>query len=168
MKTNTVLRFAIFSLLLSGFVWTTSAQSVVHQTDAPRLQTSQMTPEKWDRFSKQVVSALASGHSGLEGGALRMIISYGDKLDVSSARLDLIRIYRSAKEDNMRRMAVVALGSLQQEWGISYLARHARDEQSQGIRHTMLSIVNEYHLAAKEPGSDINTVESGIIAQKED
>ena len=45
----------------------------------------------WTLFSGGLVDALASGHDGAQQGALRMIIFYGDQLDVKASVFDVVR-----------------------------------------------------------------------------
>ncbi len=99
-----------------------------------------MTPERWAQFSEQVVKALASDHEGLQEGALRMIIQYGDNLNVKAARNDMKRIYRSSKNQPLRRMAVVAIGSLSDTWAVDYLRISATEETSPVLLKTIAAV----------------------------
>ncbi len=101
-----------------------------------------VTREQWDTFSDNLEQALACGHEGVQQGALRMIIFYGDNLAISRTGVhNAVRIYRDHKDDRLRRMAVVALGKIQDSWGLDMLKRSARFEKSPSVRQTILAVL---------------------------
>ena len=103
-----------------------------------------MTKAGWDAYSENLEQALASGHEGVQQGALRMIIFYGDNLSISRAGVhDVVRIYRNHDDDRLRRMAVVALGQTRDAWGLDFLKRSAHFEKSSSIRHTINAVLAE-------------------------
>ena len=74
----------------------------------------------WKTFSKNLVHALEMDHDGVKMAAMQYVIRYSDKLDVDEAAIDVARIYRNHDDDNVRRMAVVALSHMQSDWAIGY------------------------------------------------
>ena len=101
-----------------------------------------VTREQWDTFSDNLEKALACGHEGVQQGALRMIIFYGDNLTISRAAVhEAVRIYRDHEDDRLRRMAVVALGKIQDPWGLDMLKRSVRFEESPSVRQTILAVL---------------------------
>lgn len=102
----------------------------------------QMTRAQWDACGDNLEQALASGHAGIQQGALRLLILYADHLTISRAGIhDVVRLYRDHPDDRMRRMAVVALGQMQDPWGLDFLKRSAHFEKVPGIRHTIQAVL---------------------------
>jgi HEAT repeat protein len=114
---------------------------VLGQTDDPIAEWS---AEQWASYSRNIVAALASRNRGLEESALRTIIRYGEQLDVEAALADMVRIYRNHPEENMRRMAVVAMGKTGSPLAVDYLQRLVRFEYSPAVRHTMQAVIAEH------------------------
>ena len=102
-----------------------------------------LSDEKKKAFTHQLTQAISSGHDGLHQGALRQIIRYGDALSFNrSAAIDVVRIYRNHANNRMRRMAVVALGQMNDAWANDFLTRSARYEQDPDLRHSILTVLN--------------------------
>ena len=80
-----------------------------------------------------------------------MIIFYGDQLDVKASVFDVVRIYRNHEDDRMRRMAVVALGTMQSGWAIDFLTRSLGFEKTPAVRQTMQAVIAAYHASQHEP-----------------
>lgn len=99
---------------------------------------------RWETFSNNLVDALQSDMDGLKVAAMQMVIRYGDQVNVDKAVFDVVRVYRNHKDDNMRRMAVVALRAMQHPWGMDFLERSVRFEKSPAIRHTLQAVVAEH------------------------
>ncbi len=111
------------------------------QLNQPEVR-AHVTRAQWDIFSDNLEKALACGHEGVQQGALRMIIFYGDNLTINRSGVhDAVRIYRDHQDDRLRRMAVVALGKIQDSWGLDMLKRSARFEKSPSVRQTILAVL---------------------------
>ncbi len=102
----------------------------------------------WKAFSTNLVHALKMDNDGVKVAAMQYIIRYGDKLDVDAAVFDVMGIYRNHNDDNVRRMAVVALGQMQSDGAIGFLRLSVEYEKSETVRHTIQAVVSE-HDAAK-------------------
>ena len=112
-----------------------------HSLNQPETR-AYVTRAQWDMFSDNLEQALACGHEGVQQGALRMIIFYGDNLTISRTGVhEAVRIYRDHEDDRLRRMAVVALGKIQDPWGFDMLKRSARFEKSPSVRQTILAVL---------------------------
>lgn len=96
---------------------------------------------QWDVFSKNITAALGSDHEGIQTSALQMVIRYGENVSVREAVYDVMRIYRNHSDDNMRRMAVVALGEMDSKWAIGFLKMSVEHEKSPAIRKTIQSVI---------------------------
>lgn len=99
------------------------------------------TAAQWTVFSSNLVDALTSDHDGLQEAAMRMVIQYGDQVKVNDAVFDVMSIYRNHKDENMRRMAVVALGEMNSKWAISFLKRAESFEKSPVLKKTIHAVV---------------------------
>lgn len=107
---------------------------------------AKLSTAQWHIYGDRLADALASGHEGLCEGALRMTILYGDYLGLQRpAVFNVVRIYRNHKDDRLRRMAVVALGKIQDAWAMDFLKRSVRFEQSPSVRQTILAVLAEYN-----------------------
>lgn len=104
---------------------------------------SMVTEERWDAFSDRLVEALASDNTSLQQSALRLVIQYGDKLDVRDGVFDVVRMYRDGSDKQLRRMAVVALVHMDSEWAIDFLKRSAAFEKNETLRRTIVAAVAE-------------------------
>lgn len=101
----------------------------------------------WEVFSKNLVHALKMDNDGVKVAAMQYVIRYGDKLDVSPAVFDVMRLYRSHRDDNIRRMAVVALGHMRSDGAIGFLRLSTEFEKSETVRRTIQAVVSDYEAA---------------------
>ena len=102
---------------------------------------SPLNDAQWKRFGIQVARTLSSSNENLKESALRMIIQYGPDLSLGrAATIDVVRIYHSHPNDNLRRMAVVALGRMDDDWGYDFLHRSVPYEKSPAVRHTLYAV----------------------------
>jgi len=122
--------------------------------ELPKMEARLATPStrrtlssaQWANYGDRIERALASDHEGLRQGALRMIIQYGPSLRLNrQATIDAVRIYRNHSNDRIRRMAVVALGRLQEPWSMDFLRRSLKFEREPEVRHTIAAVVARYH-----------------------
>jgi hypothetical protein len=96
---------------------------------------------QWKRFSTNLVEALKSEHAGVQQTAMRYVIQYNDQVSVSEAVFDVMKIYRNDTDDNRRRMAVVALGNMNSDWGIAFLERSEPFEKSEMVAQTIRAVL---------------------------
>ena len=109
----------------------------------------------WKAFSTNLVHALKMDNDGVKVAAMQYVIRYGDKLDVGAAVFDVMHIYRNHKDDQVRRMAVVALSRMQSRGAIGYLRLSMEYEQSEIVRHTIQAVVSAYEAAQTGPTAKI-------------
>lgn len=110
--------------------------------------TAQVAKTNWDAFSKNLVKAIASDNEGLQLSAMGMIIRYSDSLDVDDAVFDIVRIFRNHKNPRVRRLALVTLHKIQNDWSMYFLQRNRKFETDPAILKQSCCIVN-YYLAKK-------------------
>lgn len=131
-------------LALFAFCFTLVAGAHANPEDPvnPKAKTTQA---QWDAFSRNLTTALQSEHEGVKLAALQQVIHYGDKVDVDQAAIDVMRLYRDHQDDDVRRLAVVALGKMQSRWAMGYLERSEDFEKSDDVRQTIRAVVSAYH-----------------------
>ena len=140
------------AVILLAFGMTAGVQATPLNTEDTHVKTFTETAlryadtDQWDGFSENLIVALKSDHDGLKVAAMGMVIRFGDKVDVGPAVFDVMRIYRSHPNENMRRMALVTLGQMESTWAIDFLARAEQFEQSPVLKQTLQAVVNDYHL----------------------
>ncbi|MFQ5569294.1 MAG: HEAT repeat domain-containing protein [Rhodothermales bacterium] len=132
------------------FTAVAKAQSAAQSEGSPLATLPGRPAAHWDQLSKGLIDAIGSDHDGAKQGALRMIIFYGDQLDVSAAVFDVVRIYRDHEDNRLRRMAVVALGKMKSPWAIDFLERSVRFEKTPSVRQTIQAVVAAYHAPEDE------------------
>ncbi len=118
-------------------------------------EASALDVETWKVFSTNLIHALRMDNDGVRMAAMQYIIRYNDKLDVGVAAIDVARIYRNHEDDNVRRMAVVALSQMQSDWAIGYLRLSANYEKSETVRHTIQAVIAEHAAATAGPTAKI-------------
>ena len=140
---------AVLTLCTVSFSFNSTAQAQLRGAPQPdRLiatapaKTFDTEEAKWAAFSNQVRQALTSKHAGLEQGALRQIIRYGTQLDLGRKEaVEVMRICRESDNDDVRRMAVVAIGSMDDAWALGQLASAMEFEEIDRVRKTMQAVV---------------------------
>lgn len=105
----------------------------------------------WRSFSARLVNALTGEHEALKADAMRLVIQYGEFIDVDRAAFELVRVYRDHENDNMRRLAVVAIAASGNGWATNFLKRSIDYEKSAAVRHTIVSALAEKGLVTFRP-----------------
>lgn len=144
LKTTTYTRTALaltFSLLLATAAFANEKDPVVLEDPG----TVALSEVQWDAFSNNLVKAFTTDNEGVKLAALQLVIKYSDYVDVHQARFDMMRLYRDHKDNNVRRMAVVALGSIDNRWAIHFFERAVHFEQCESVRHTMQAVLANYY-----------------------
>ncbi|QXD16634.1 hypothetical protein GQ464_006750 [Rhodocaloribacter litoris] len=134
------------AVLLLG--WAGVAQAAPPDDDPQHLYDAAreaVEKARWDVFSKRLVEALHTKHDGLREAAMRLIIQYGDRVDVKDAVFDVMRLYRDHDDENLRRMAIVTLGSMKSNWAISFLRLSEEYEKSPALKQTIRAVVARHH-----------------------
>ena len=95
----------------------------------------------WKSFSKNLVMAIKTPNTGLQVSAMQLIITYAEKLDVSDATLDLVRLYRTHKNERVRQIALVTINEINNDWATGIVKRDYAFEKSQSIKKMMAAII---------------------------
>lgn len=148
---HSVYTLIVCALLLSSAILPdASAQPSVQDDPATELERSmpdvpirnRLTPVQWSAYAGCLSDALASGHEGLQQSALRLIIQYGEYMQFArDAVFGVVRVYRDHPNDDMRLMAVVALGQMHDAWAFDFLTRSVRFEKTPKVRSTIRSVL---------------------------
>jgi hypothetical protein len=111
----------------------------------PALTTDNLMTVDWEAFSTNLVRALGTENDGLQNTAMQLVIKYADRVDVHRARFDVMRLYRDHDDDRVRRMAVVTLGAMKNNWALGFLARSVAFEKDPAVRHTIQAVLVDAH-----------------------
>lgn len=111
---------------------------------------------QWDLFSDNLVRALKSDYESIRLSAMQLVIRYGDQVDVDPAVFEVVRLYRDHKNTDVRRMAVVALGKMENRWAMDFLARSEGYEKNPEVRQTIQAVLADY--TAKTPANFVAKV----------
>ena len=95
----------------------------------------------WDMFSKNLVKALKTPNTGLQVSAMQKVITYADKLDISDAALELVRLYRNHKDERVRQLALVTINATNNDWAAGIVKRDYNFEKSAKIKRVMAAII---------------------------
>ncbi len=108
-----------------------------------------LSAEQIDVLSHTLSDALETTHYGFQTSALRLMIEYGDQVEFSHRTvIEVVRLYRDHSDDRVRRMAVVALGAMGNEWGLDFLKRSLPYENVAPVRHTVAAVLADHLKAA--------------------
>ncbi|NBC16346.1 MAG: hypothetical protein GVY18_03410 [Bacteroidetes bacterium] len=135
----------LLSFALSSPLYATSDSEPPELVD-PALTTTNLATVDWAAFSTNLVNALATDNDGLQQSAMQLIIKYRERVDVHRARFDVMRLYRDHDDDRVRRMAVVTLGAMDNNWALGFLARSVTFEDDPAVRHTIQAVLADAHL----------------------
>lgn len=112
---------------------------------SPRTLAS-VSQEQWRDYSERLSQTLMAEHAGLQQSALQRIIRYGSYLTSDKETVfEIVKIYRGNDDERMRRMAVVALGELEDPWAMGFLKRAVRFEKSAEVAHTIKYVLKNYN-----------------------
>jgi hypothetical protein len=100
-------------------------------------------------YGLTVGELLASEDDEHRVAALRHIIRDGANTKFSRADVyHVVRIYRDHADDDIRRMAVVALGQMNDGWAIDFLTRSTHFERTPKVLHTLIAVLDDYNTPA--------------------
>ncbi len=132
---------ALAVMLLAAGTAAADPPGLILQTD----EAARLSATEWVAYSNRISDALASDVDGLREAALRMTILYADQLTLDRRdTFEMVRVFRSHKNDRMRRMAVVALNAADDHWGMEMLARSYRFEHDPGVRYQIAAVLLDH------------------------
>jgi len=96
----------------------------------------------WDKFSASIEVALKSENTGLKQSAIHMLYKYTEYLNVENAVNEVMEEYVYSKDPQTRKLAVVTLYKMQDDWALALLKSNNRFEKDASIKESVDSIVN--------------------------
>ena len=109
----------------------------------------------WKKFSENLVITLKSNHDGLKQSAMQRIIQYSNNLDVQDAAFNIYNVYRFEENENLRRLALVALYHTNYNWAMNQIVRELEKEESPALKKQMSFMVYEYFKQKQNPYSNL-------------
>ncbi len=97
--------------------------------------------KKWDRASKTMIKALQGENEGLQVSVLQKIIRYGEVLNKNGLALNVMHTYREHKNEMVRQLALVALYKMKSNWGMLFLRRAVKFEESPVLQKRIYAIL---------------------------
>jgi DNA/RNA endonuclease G (NUC1) len=139
-----VTSFFLVIAVLVMFINTVSAQTSERNVD-------------WDRVSENLVNAIQSGNPGVQQAAMRLVIQFSDKVDVSGASKDIMRIYRYSENTKERQLALVTLHKIHSEYAMDFVKRNMKFETDEKIIKMTTACLSEYNsnVASVDKGKEL-------------
>jgi len=106
--------------------------------------TAKDSDKDWNKFSQNLVLTLKSNHDALKQSAMQRVIQYSHKVDVKDAAFDIYNVYRFNDNENLRRLALVALYNTNYNWAMNQIIKEWEKEQSPALKKQMSFMVYEY------------------------
>jgi len=98
----------------------------------------------WQKYSKILESNLYNDNPGVQQSAMHMIIRYNDLLSFSNkAVFKVMREFRTNKDQNVRKLALIALSKMNNDWADYYLKLHYSFEENKQIKRLMGFVILE-------------------------
>ncbi|KAA3610317.1 MAG: hypothetical protein D8M58_06140 [Calditrichaeota bacterium] len=106
----------------------------------------------WDLFSDNLKSSLKSENMGVKLSAMQLIIKHSENLSIDNrnAVYDVMREFRNNNNLNIRRLSLITLYKMKNDWAIDFLKRIYKFEKNEIIKSTIESIVFAYDNDDKE------------------
>lgn len=98
----------------------------------------------WELFSNNLEKSLKSENLGVQLSAMQLIIRYSDDIDVKDGVLDVMRVFRSNEDQNIRKLALITLYKMNDEWAIDFLKMQHKFEENKDIKNKIERIVVAY------------------------
>jgi len=97
----------------------------------------------WDKFSNSLVKSLKSDNEGVRLSAMQLVIKYGDKVNVSSARYEVMDTFMNHDNQKVRQMALVTLYKINNVFDMGLLERQYKFEEDPVIQNQLAAILIE-------------------------
>ena len=95
----------------------------------------------WDGFSKGLVQALQSENDGVKLSAMQLVIKHGKKVDVETARYDVMDTFLYSKDRRVRQLALVALSKIDNVFDMGLLERQIGFEEDPVIKNQIAAVL---------------------------
>lgn len=95
----------------------------------------------WDRFSDGLKMALKSDNLGVKLSAMQLVIKYGNKVNVTDARYDVMDTFLYSKDRRVRQLALVTLAKINNTFDMGLLERQIKFEDDPVIRNQIAAVL---------------------------
>ncbi len=112
----------------------------------------------WETLRANLVKGLIEDDDAIRSAAMRLVIQYGNLVDVDDAVFDIVGIYRNHESRRMRQMAVVTLGATGNDWALDFLRRSLPFEKSAVLQRTITGVLTQHdtnHRQSTTEGGDV-------------
>lgn len=103
----------------------------------------------WAKFSKSLVKSLQSENEGVRLSAMQLVIKYGDKVNVTAARYEVMDTFLKHENQKVRQLALVTLYKINNVFDMGLLERQLKFEEDPVIQNQIAAILldaNRLHL----------------------
>lgn len=138
-----------FAILITCFLFFT--ENLFAQESEPDWKTL-VEKTNWKSFSKNLVTAIKSGNTGLQVSAMQLVIKWGDRINVSGAALDLVKLYRKHENEKVRQIALVTINAMNNDWAAGIAIRDLAFEDSERMKRMMVAIIRQNQTRNNGPG----------------
>jgi len=114
----------------------------------------------WNKFSDNLVKSLKSDNEGVRLSAMQLIIRYGDKVDVTDARYEVMDIFMKHENQKVRQLALATLYTINNGLDMGLLERQLAFEEDEVIKKHLAAVLYEadrlpaqYQLTARKVAS---------------
>jgi len=133
-----------FVPFVSGLVALLFVSSTAIAQDTTQPDTL-LTPAQWRAFEENVAAGIRSENAGVQESAMGQITKFGRYMDFSRDDvITVVRVYRNAGTFRNRQLAITAIGSMNDRWGIEFLDMLSATETSEQLQRSMKAIVDAY------------------------
>jgi len=101
--------------------------------------------DKWQTFSENLTQSLKSENPGVKYSAMQLIIEYSEDVNVQDGVYDVMREFRNNKDQKVRKLALITLYKMKNDWAIDFLKRQYKYEDNNEIKNTISCIVTAYN-----------------------
>ena len=120
--------------------------------------------DRWQTFSDNLTKSLKSENPGVKYSAMQLIIEYSDDINVEDGVYDVMREFRNNEDQNVRKLALITLYKMKNDWAIDFLKMHHKFEENNEIKNTISSIVTAYddkneYIVSKDLQKSIASIE---------
>lgn len=95
----------------------------------------------WDQFSKGLTMALKSDNLGVKLSAMQLVIKYGNKVNVTNARYDVMDTFLDSKDRRVRQLALVTLSKINNTFDLGLLERQIKFEDDPVIKNQIVAVL---------------------------
>lgn len=101
--------------------------------------------EYWNKISRQLIRTLRTGTKEEKLQAMQLVIQYADNIKVRSAAGDILKVFRSDKDQAVRKLSLVALYKISEPLSMNYLCLNNRTEKDLSVKQLCSKCLHSYY-----------------------